>query len=65
MNRCQPEKVGTKEYGKMMKRIQVLEELGERENGTKKEGLIEENVEDGGVSLRLDASWLKMAMECR
>ena len=26
MNRCKPEKVGTKEFGKMLKRIQVLDE---------------------------------------
>ena len=26
MNRCKPEQVGTKEYGKMSKRIQVLED---------------------------------------
>ena len=26
MNRCKPEQVGTKEHGKMLKRIQVLED---------------------------------------
>ena len=26
MNCCKPEQVGTKEYGKMLKRIQVLED---------------------------------------
>ena len=26
MNHCKPEKVGTKEYGKMLNRIQVLDE---------------------------------------
>ena len=26
MNRCKPEKVGAKEYGKILKRIQVLED---------------------------------------
>ena len=64
MSSCKREKAGTKEYGKMLERIQVLEEgrvpTKKQENGMKKderEGSPETSIEDCWTSLRLEVSW--------
>ena len=64
MNRCTPAKVGTREFGEMLKRIHVLEEakflVRKRENGKlkdEKEELQARNTVDCGRSSRREVSW--------
>ena len=61
MNCCEPEQVGTKVYGKMLKRIQVLEgqdrKQGTRRSKDKRGELPEWNTEDCGMSLKCKDSW--------
>ena len=63
MNCCKSEQVGTKEYGKMLKRIQVLEDgriFAKEAKNWKIEGhkktLQERNTEDCGMSLKQEDS---------
>ena len=66
MNCCKPEQVGTKEYGKKLKRIQILEDgrsLPKRqETGRLKDErteLMKRNTEDCRMSLGWEDSWNK------
>ena len=69
MNCCKPEQVGTKEYGKMVKRIQIFgdgripanEARNWRFEGQKRR--ITRTTEDCQMSLRWEDSWHRRSME--
>ena len=70
MNWCKPEEVGTKEYGKRPKRIQILEDgrvfAKEARNwkieGQKRRITRKKNTEDCGTSLKREDSWHKKGL---
>ena len=69
MNCCKPEQLGTKEHGKMFKRIQVFEDgriLGnEARMKDKKEGLQGKNTGDCGLSSEGEDSWHRKVLQDR